>query len=210
MSLLDRATTPPRSFFTRPALELAPELLGTILIHHTAAGPVGGYIVETEAYRDSDDPGCHAYRGKTKRNWVLFEPGGHAYVYLIYGMYHCMNISASVAGEGTGVLIRAIEPLVGVDQMIANRGTSRLNDLTSGPGRLTQAMDLDLGHLGLNLRDPESPLRLYRLPPKLRPQYEICRSTRVNVHVEPSNTYLWRFFVKGNPHVSRPRVCVEC
>ncbi|MEO7994806.1 MAG: DNA-3-methyladenine glycosylase, partial [bacterium] len=158
-ALLAFAQTPPLKFVTRPALELAPDLLGCLLVHHTPEGPVGGFIVETEAYRSDDDPGCHAFRGRTPRNAALFARGGTAYVYLIYGMYYCMNIAASVVGEGTGVLIRGIEPVVGLEQMARNRGTERAVDWTAGPGRLTQSMDINLRHYGLDLLDPASPLR---------------------------------------------------
>lgn len=203
--LIAAAKTPPRSFFTRPALDLAPDLLGCLLVRDTPGGLVGGMLVETEAYQSDDDPSCHAFRGKTPRNWPLFTAGGHAYVYLIYGVYKCMNVSAGPEGSGMGVLLRGLEPWVGISTMQEARGVEKVNELTAGPGRLSMALGLDFELQGNDIRDPESPLRILRLPPRLRPQFEVCRGTRIGVDVKPSNEYPWRWYVRHNPYVSRPR-----
>jgi len=200
--ILRSTTLLPTSFFTRSALELGPDLLGCLLVHHTPEGPVGGLIVETEAYRQHDDPGCHAYRGETPRNSSLFLEGGHTYVYLIYGMYHCLNISAGEHGYGTGVLIRGVEPILGLDLMAMRRGTDKLRDLTRGPGRLTRAMGVDLAHNAIPVYRKSSAIRVYAPPPGIREVLNISTSTRINVTAVPSNTYEWRYFASNNPFVS--------
>lgn len=201
-SMLRATTILPADFYRRGAVELAPDLLGCLLIHHTPAGPIGGLIVETEAYRQHDDPGCHAFRGETPRNRPLFLEGGHTYVYLIYGMYHCVNLSADVAGVGTGVLIRALEPVIGIDWMCRNRGRKRLRELTRGPGRLTQSLGIDLTHNAIPVYRRRAAIRVYAPPPGVREALRIATSTRINVTAVPSNTYHWRFFAAGNPFVS--------
>jgi DNA-3-methyladenine glycosylase len=129
----------PRSFYNRPATEVARDLLGKVLIH----GATGGIIVETEAYLGLDDAASHAYRGLTKRTEVMFGPPGHAYVYFIYGMYECVNVVVEPSGTAGAVLIRALEPLLGVDLMRIRRpGAKRLRDIASGPGKLTLALGI--------------------------------------------------------------------
>lgn len=200
--IMAHAVPLPATFFTCPALDLAPALLGCLLVHETPAGSIGGLIVETEAYRQHDDPGCHAYRGETPRNRALFLSGGHTYVYLIYGMYHCLNVSAGEAGVGTGVLIRALEPLIGLPQLMANRGSARLRDLTRGPGRLAQGLAINRSHGEIPVYDVSAPIRVLGLPGGWEQPFPVATSTRINVHVPPSNTYEWRFFVPQNPFVS--------
>lgn len=203
-ALLGSAERIPQCFFQRAACTLAVELLGCLLVHNTPAGPVGGLIVETEAYRQQDDPGCHAHRGLTPRNRHLFAAGGHAYVYLIYGMYHCLNIAAGAVGEGTGVLLRGIEPVWGLAHMQRNRAGANIPMLSNGPGRLTRALGVDLAQGGLPVWSGESSLRVLRLPKRLQPNLAIRQSTRVNVTAPPSDQYEWRFYVEDNPFVSRP------
>lgn len=192
----------PTSFFTRSALEVGPDLLGCLLVHEMPEGIVGGLIVETEAYRQHDDPGCHAYRGETPRNSALFLEGGHTYVYLIYGMYHCVNLSAGESGYGTGVLIRGVEPILGLEQMALRRGTEKVRDLTRGPGRLTRSMGIDLAHNAIPVYRKNSAIRVYAPPPGIRESLTIATSMRINVTAIPSNSYEWRYFVAGNPFVS--------
>ncbi len=157
-----------RAFFERPPDQVAPRLLGRLLVHRTPKGILAGRIVEVEAYlgphNDPPDPAAHAHRGPTPRNAVLFGPAGHAYVYAIYGRYFCMNISCEVEGRAGCVLLRALEPVAGLEQMARNRGVGRdapAKTLTSGPGRLCQALGLArANHNGLDLLDPESPLQV--------------------------------------------------
>jgi DNA-3-methyladenine glycosylase len=129
----------PRKFYNRPATEVARDLLGKVLMH----GAAGGIIVETEAYLGLQDAASHAYCGPTARNKVMFGPPGYAYVYFIYGMYECVNVVCEREGRAGAVLIRAIEPLVGVDLMRIRRpGAKRVRDIASGPGKLTIALGI--------------------------------------------------------------------
>ncbi|GAB4247192.1 MAG: DNA-3-methyladenine glycosylase [Thermoleophilia bacterium] len=158
----DLATLPssvralPPSFFARPADQVAADLVGKIFWRE---GVGGGRLVEVEAYLAEGDPACHAARGKTRRNASLFGPPGYLYVYIGYGIHHLLNVSTEREGRGTGVLLRALEPLLGVEVLRRNRGgggdgpPDRL--LASGPGRLAQALGVDMSHNGLPL-GPES------------------------------------------------------
>jgi DNA-3-methyladenine glycosylase len=160
----------PRAFFEAPPEHVAPRLLGKLLVHNTRSGPLAGRIVEVEAYlgphNDPPDPAAHSYRGPTPRTTVIFGPAGHAYVYAIYGRYFCMNVTCEVEGQAGCVLVRALEPVgdEGLAHMALNRGLATgasAWQLTSGPGRLCQALDLTRQkHNGLDLLDPESPLQL--------------------------------------------------
>ncbi|MGA2808393.1 MAG: DNA-3-methyladenine glycosylase [Terracidiphilus sp.] len=159
---------PPRAFFEAPPELVAPRLLGKVLAHFSPSGLVAGRIVEVEAYlgphNQPPDPAAHSHRGPTPRNLVLFGPAGYAYVYAIYGRYFCMNISCEIEGQAGGVLLRALEPVAGADQMARNRGVppgTACKSLTSGPGRLCQALGITrLAHNGLDLLDPASPLQV--------------------------------------------------
>jgi DNA-3-methyladenine glycosylase len=157
-----------RSFFQAPPEHVAPRLLGKVLAHRTRSGWLSGRIVEVEAYlgpHDSTpDPAAHSHRGPTPRNEVLFGPPGHAYVYFIYGRYYCMNFSCEEEGFGGGILLRALEPLAGIELMARRRGlppNAAPCDLTGGPGRLCQALGITrAAHDGLDLLDPHSPLQV--------------------------------------------------
>jgi DNA-3-methyladenine glycosylase len=157
-----------RPFFEQPPEIIAPLLLGKILCSQTTAGWLCGRIVEVEAYLGPHalppDPAAHSFRGITERNRVMFGQSGHAYVYFIYGMYFCVNVTCEPIGQAGCILIRALEPLQGRDAMIANRKlptkTADAN-LTRGPGRLCQALGITRPiHNGLDLLDPESALQL--------------------------------------------------
>src|SRR5262252_6493698 len=139
-----------RSELPANTIELAGFLLGKTVVHDTAEGRVSGRIVEVEAYPVGDSAG-HAFRGRTPRNGSLFLDRGHAYVYIAYGTSHMLNVSAESAEIGAGVLIRAVEPLEGIEFMSQRRGTERKRDLTRGPGRLAEAMAIDLRLDGMDL-----------------------------------------------------------
>jgi DNA-3-methyladenine glycosylase len=132
-----------REFYNRPTLKVAKDLLGKYLVVQKRKKILSGKIVETEAYIGSDDPACHASKGMTPRNRVMFGPPGHAYIYFTYGMYHCLNLITEEDGFPAAVLIRAIEPVQGIDLMMRRRGKRNLKNLTSGPGKLCQALGLD-------------------------------------------------------------------
>ncbi len=163
----------PRAFFGAPPEQVAPRLLGKLLVHRTAAGLLAGRIVEVEAYlgphSDPPDPAAHAFRGPTPRNRVLFGRAGHAYVYLIYGIYFCANITCESEDRAGCVLLRALEPVAGIEEMARNRGlapAAALNgrlgrQLTSGPSRLCQALGITrAAHNEMDLLDPASLLQV--------------------------------------------------
>ncbi|HEY6489784.1 MAG: DNA-3-methyladenine glycosylase [Terracidiphilus sp.] len=160
----------PRSFYEAPTESVAPRLLGKLLIHRVKNSTkyLAGRIVEVEAYlgphNNPPDPAAHSYRGPTPRNTVLFGPAGHAYVYTIYGRYFCMNISCEIDGHAGCLLLRALEPVAGLERMAVRRGlasTVQPHLLTSGPSRLCQALGLTrLGHNGLDVTSARSPLQV--------------------------------------------------
>jgi len=138
----------PRAFYERPTVEVARALLGKVVVH----GRTAGMIVETEAYPGGDDLASHSARGITARTRVIFGPPGHAYVYFIYGMYQCLNFVCEAEGTPGCVLVRALEPLAGIEIMRSRRPTARkLEDLASGPGKLTLALAIGLQHNGVDV-----------------------------------------------------------
>ena len=187
----------PRSFFARAATEVAPDLLGQVLVRalpdRTRAT---ARIVEVEAY-GPDDPASHAFRGMTPRNATMFGAPGHLYVYFTYGMHFCMNAVCGRAGEGTAVLLRAGEPLEGVDAMRARRGREPILELCSGPGRFTQAIGVTRSDDGADLVDGDS-LWVERASRS----EAIGTGIRVGVR---ETTRSWRYWLEGNPFVSRGR-----
>jgi DNA-3-methyladenine glycosylase len=203
---------PPRSFFEGCARQVAPRLLGKILVHKSGRAVLAGRIVEVEAYpgphRDPPDPAAHSFRGPTPRNRVLFGPAGYAYVYSIYGRYFCMNITCEINGQAGCVLIRALEPLAGppaaIAQMARNRGLApgaAPRALTSGPSRLCQALGLTrAAHNALDLLDPSSPLQLRD---DGFPVEEVLVTARIGIHVAVD--WPLRFALPGNPCVSGPK-----
>ena len=154
-----------RVFFDAPPEHVARALLGKILLHHLDGALLAGRIVETEAYLGEHDPAAHAASGRTARNAVLYGPPGRAYVYHIYGMHQCLNVSCLPSGVPGCVLLRALEPLAGTSQMQRNRGlrtNARLDELTSGPGKLCQALGITrVSDNARDLTDRDSPLGLY-------------------------------------------------
>lgn len=186
----------PRAFYEADTVTVAQRLLGSFLVHETSLGKIAGKIVETEAYL-ADDPACHAHAGKkSARNASMFGPPGSSYIYLIYGMYYCFNVVTRDPGIGEAVLIRALEPLAGLDIMQRNRKTSELKQLCSGPGKLAQALGLGKKQNGISLRKKP----LYILSSK-DTQLEIATSTRIGL--SKANDLPLRFFVKDSPFISR-------
>src|ERR1700723_427495 len=150
MKLLTRAASVTTDFFNRDPRRVAGSLLGKVVIRKTPLGILAGRIVETEAYLGADDAAAHSAAGKTPRNAVLFGPPGHAYVYFIYGNHYCLNVSCMPEGQGEGVLFRAMEPVLGTEQMAAARGLTlpqsprltQLRLISSGPGNMAKAMGI--------------------------------------------------------------------
>ena len=180
-----------KRFFNQPTVELAKALLGKYLVF----GNLRGKIIETEAYLYPDDPGCHAYRGQTARNAAMFGPAGRTYVYFIYGMYHCLNIVSGKTGEGEAVLIRAIEPVSGIELMQKRRKTKKIENLCNGPGKLTQAFGITRKHNNLSLLEGDLLICNSRAKP------EIVCSTRIGLSA--GKELELRFYIKDNKFVSK-------
>ncbi|HLX45379.1 MAG TPA: DNA-3-methyladenine glycosylase [Bryobacteraceae bacterium] len=188
-----------RSFYLRPTIEVARALLGTVIVH----GRTSGRIVETEAYLGVGDGAAHTARGPTPRTQVIFGPPGHAYVYLIYGMYECLNLVCEPDGIAGCVLIRAVEPLEGLPLMRRRRpAASRIEDLANGPGKLTRALGIDLRQNGVDVT--RGPL-LVSAPPNTEP-VDIAVSRRIGITKSPDLPL--RFFIRGNRFVSSARSLV--
>ena len=179
-------------------IDLARYLIGMTLVHDLPAGRMSGRIVETEAYPVGDAAG-HAYRGQTPRNRSLFLPHGHAYVYFTYGSCFMMNVSSEAGGVGAGVLIRALEPLEGIALMERHRGTDRLLDLTRGPGRLAEALNIDKRYDGVNLCLPGA----LWLGSSVRQAGPIGETIRIGISRDVHR--LFRFYERGSPFVSGPK-----
>jgi DNA-3-methyladenine glycosylase len=191
------------SFYKRDTVTVAKELLGCLLVHLEGVGMTMGRIVEDEAYI-REDPAAHSFRGKTERNRVMFGPAGHAYIYRIYGLHTCVNVVTGSEGAGEAVLIRALEPVFGIDLMQERRGATDLSALCSGPGKLTSALGITMDLNGTSLCD--GPLQIWS-PDSLPgfqpegPHGEIVQTTRIGI-TKAADLSL-RFYLKGNRHVSR-------
>jgi DNA-3-methyladenine glycosylase len=192
----------PRDFYARDTLTVARRVLGKIVVRETSSGILSGRIVETEAYL-SGDPASHAYRGLTRRNAAMFGPPGHAYIYFNYGVHYMLNLVTMPEGSGEAVLIRALDPLAGVEAMRANRGVSDAvldRKLCAGPGRLAKA----LGITRDNSNDADLTSKhdgLYILDAPDVAQSEIVVTTRVGITQGAEKQ--WRFYVRNDPAVSR-------
>jgi len=186
-----------RPFYARGAIEVSRELLGKVLVH----GETAGKIVETEAYLGGEDLAAHSARGITDRTRVIFGPPGHAYVYLIYGVYECLNLVADRKGVPGCVLIRALEPLNGLELMGARRpGARKLTQLTNGPGKLTLAMGITRAHNGVDVTRGSLVVR----EPDVADNFEIAVTPRIGI--TQSADLPLRFLVKGSAYVSKPQV----
>ena len=181
-----------REFYQRDANETAQDLLGKLLVHKTAEGITGGVIVEVESYIGPDDKGSHAYLNKrTERTEIQYGPGGFAYVYSIYGMHYCFNVVTNRTEKPEVVLVRAIEPIMGIELMQKRRKTDNIRNLCNGPGKLCQAMTITKEQYGYDLCSSEQ-------------EIQIMRSPRINIdYAEECKDYLWRYFIKDNPYVSK-------
>jgi DNA-3-methyladenine glycosylase len=190
-----------RAFYERATLEVARDLLGKFLVHGTGEGPRVGRIVETEAYVGPDDRASHASRGKTNRTALMFGPPGYAYVYLIYGMYHCFNVVTEPDGYPAAVLIRALEPILARDQAWMRDGKNRLEKLASGPGKLCRYLQIDRQLNGVDLCG--SVLYIEDRGQRIQPD-DIAATKRIGIdYAGEWKEKLWRFYVRSSPSVSR-------
>jgi DNA-3-methyladenine glycosylase len=191
-----------RDFFARDTLTVARELLGQRLVHILDGQRLSGRIVEVEAYVGEADQACHARCGRTERNAPMYGPPGHAYVYLVYGMHHCLNVVTGREGYPAAVLVRALEPLEGIEGMRARRGDRPDAQLTSGPARLCQALDIDRRFDGADLCAPDAPVFLEEGIPI--PGDAVATGPRIGVRGDQvAITNPWRFYVRENRYVSR-------
>jgi DNA-3-methyladenine glycosylase len=183
----------PTAFYDRDPRQVAVDLLGCVLAHETPEGLASGVIVETEAYRP-EDPACHAYNGPTMRNRTIFGGPGLAYVYLSYGVHKLINVNCEEEGKGSAVLIRALNPVEGLDLMAKRRGKL---DLCTGPGKLTQALGIELYHDGHDVT--REPLTFHQGEP---PEGDIVSTTRIGI--SRGTELPWRYLVLSDVNVSVP------
>jgi DNA-3-methyladenine glycosylase len=191
----------PRSFFGAASFEVAPALLGCVIEHETEDGIVGVRLTEVEAYHGGADPASHAFRGRTRRNEVLFGDPGFVYVYFTYGMHYCMNLVCAPAGTASAVLLRAGEVVDGVELATSRRGDAAFRDLARGPARLTTALGIGRPDNGRDACDPCSPLRVR--PAKVLPAGTGRQGPRVGVAA--AAVMPWRVWLDGEPTVSSYR-----
>ncbi len=190
----------PRAFYLQPTLDVARQLLGKHLVRKHEEGTTVGRVVETEAYIGPEDKACHASRGRTPRTQIMFGNAGYAYVYLIYGFHHMLNIVTEAADFPAAVLIRAVEPLQGVELMAKRRGTQERRNLASGPGKLCQAFAIDRTLNGSDLCG-----QLLYLADSGKPAPKFVTTPRIGVDYAGEWTHKpWRFVVNGSDFISRP------
>ena len=204
-SFLKHSAKLKREFYTRPLITVAKELLGKILVlppSQTSQTFLAGKIVEVEAYDGSVDQAAHTFIGRTKRNEIMFRQGGYLYVYFTYGVHFCSNVVTGKEGQGTAVLIRAIEPVFGIEEMIINRfGRDLKNEkeklnLTNGPGKICQAFKINRDHYGADLTGNE----IFIINQSPLDNKKIIVTKRIGI--SKSVNLPWRFYIKDNPWVS--------
>jgi DNA-3-methyladenine glycosylase len=191
----------PRSFYLRPTLTVAKELLGKYLVRRRGNTRLLGKIVEVEAYLGEHDPASHAYRGKTRRNAVMFHAGGHLYVYFTYGMHFCSNVVTEREGRGCAVLLRAVEPVAGITAMQRNRRSREPIDLCSGPAKLCQAFGIRRKDNGADLCGSDIWIAEEAGNPK---KLRVGTSRRIGV--TDGKQHHWRFYLKNTPFISCARL----
>lgn len=198
-----------RSFYSKNAVRLSKDLLGKYLVHSIDGKELIGKIVEVEAYMGIGDKAAHSYNGRrTARTEVMYGEEGHAYVYFIYGMYHCLNVVAAKEGIAQAVLVRALEPMEGVDIMACNRygkdlgelKKSQITNLTNGPGKLCKAFNITKEHNGEDLTGN----RLFICESRsFKEDIDIVETRRIGIdYAEEAKYFPWRFYIKNNPYVS--------
>jgi len=193
-----------RGFFLQNVQDIARSLLGMHFVRIDGNGQrLSGRIVETEVYAGKHDPASHSYRGKTSRNAVMFKPGGHLYVYFTYGMHYCCNVVTGPEGDGEAVLIRALEPLEGLDIMIRQRykketiTQQQFKNLTNGPAKLCAAMGIDKNMNGMDLLTGECRIEAGTVIP----DKDVISASRIGIRL--GSDLPWRYYIRGNEWVSR-------
>lgn len=193
-----------KEFYLDDAVNLAKKLLGQYIVRVIDGKEIVVKIVETEAYVGPEDKGCHAYNNKrTNRTETMFLEGGHAYVYMIYGMYHCLNIVVAKENKPEAVLIRAVEPIKGFEYIKENRKikSTKIEDLTNGPGKLCKALSINKSLDKYNMITGEE---LFLVRNKDIKEENIEKSKRINIdYAEEYVDKLWRFYIKGNKFISK-------
>lgn len=187
----------PQDFFAKPAPELARDLIGCVLVHKTPEGTVSGIIVETEAY-SQEDAASHSYRGETPRNSVMFGPAGHAYVYFTYGMHYCFNVVSGHKGHGQAVLLRALQPLDGIDLMRQRRKQSPDKHLCNGPAKLVQAMGISKQDYGKPLFEGD----LY-ISGRSKDDVHVQISQGPRIGISKAIDVPWRFWLTDSTFISK-------
>ncbi len=198
---MDQSRVLPAKFYARNTVKVAPDLLDKWLVRMIGHQRLIGRIVEVEAYRGKDDPASHAFRGLTPRNAPMFGEPGHAYIYFTYGNHFCLNITTQEMGKPGAVLLRAVQPVKGLGMMRRLRPNVPDTELTNGPGKLTKALSIDkaLNEHNLTITGP----LFVTEPQAAQTRYEIWCSTRIGIREGLDKP--WRFFLKGNPYVSKRR-----
>lgn len=185
------------NFYLQPTLKVAKNLLGKIVVRKIGKNILAGKIVETEAYIGENDPACHAFGGMTPRNKIMYLQGGHAYVYFTYGMHYCFNVVTEREGFPSAVLIRAVEPIEGIELMKKLRQTKDIYNLTNGPAKFCQAFKIDKSLNGTSLLGDE----IFIIESNDNLNLKIGRSSRIGI--KSGLDKKWRFFIIGNPFVSK-------
>jgi DNA-3-methyladenine glycosylase len=192
-----------QGFYQKDAVQAAKDLLGKVIVRKYNDKTIKVKIVETEAYCGAEDKASHAHNNKkTKRTAPMFKKGGHSYIYLIYGMYYCLNVVTAAENNPHAVLIRAVEPLKGLNYIKENRQikSSKIENLTNGPGKLSQALKINKNLNGCNLIESDF---LYIIDTETE-EFEIENSPRINIdYAEEYKDKKWRFFIKNNKYISR-------
>lgn len=196
---MNKIYTPlPVGFYERATDVVASDLLGRLLVRKTVEGAMAARIVEVEAYFGQGDPASHACRGMTPRNTIMFGRAGKAYVYLNYGVHYLLNVVTGKEGCAGAVLLRAVEPVSGIDLMMHNRPVKKSVDLTNGPGKLTKALKVDIHDNYTDMTNQDSGLFIARGEPGA---FSITKSPRIGISA--GTDMLLRFSIEGNPYVSR-------
>lgn len=190
----------PVSFYARPTLDVLEDLIGKVLVQVSEVGVASGIIVEAEAYRGEDDPASFAHRGRTKKSERLYGPPARIFVYLTYGIHHMLNVVTEREGFPAAVLIRALEPLEGISLMKARRQTDKIENLCSGPAKLSQALSIDLALNGRSISSPQSPLFIKEGLRKEKKEREL--QWRPRVGIRQGRERLWRVYLKNSPFIS--------